>query len=126
MKIILNDNSEIAVDSATYDGHYVINCDNAPAYQALWNRFTANNLSDFKLADDEDKVVLRVFYIRLKSTQAILNPDGTVTGHFYFDGGTVMPNEYEEAGRILLGEEEEQQSQEQQESSEPEVEEETE
>ena len=123
MKIILNDNSEITVDSATYDGHYVVNCADTPAYQALWNRFTANNLSDFKLVDNEDKVVLRVFYIRLKSTQAILNPDGTVTGHFYFDGGTVMPNEYEEAGRILLGEEEEQQPQE---PSEPEVEEETE
>lgn len=123
MKIILNDNSEITVDSATYDGHYVVNCENTPAYQALWNRFTTNNLSDFKLVDNEDKVVLRVFYIRLKSTQAILNPDGTVTGHFYFGDGTVMPNEYEEAGRILLGEEEEQQSQG---LSEPEVEEETE
>ncbi len=106
MKIILNNGSEIELAQATYDGHYVVNCENAAAYQAIWNNFTTENLTDFKLTDDDDNVVTRTLYIRLSCAQAIINPDNTVTGHFYFDGGTVVPNEYEEAGRILLGEEE--------------------
>lgn len=106
MKIVLNDNSEITINSATYDGHYIVNCESTAAYQALWNRFTANNLADFKLLNDDNKLVERTLYINLLSTQAILNPDGTITGHFYFNGGTKVPNELEEAGRILLGEDE--------------------
>ena len=106
MKIILKDNTEIQVSQATYDGHYVINCANRAAYDAIWDDFTTENLEDFKFVDDNNNVVQRVLYIRLLSTQAILNPDNTVTGHFYFGGGTVLPNEYEQAGKILLGEEE--------------------
>ena len=106
MKILLNDGTKVQLDSATYDGHYVVNCESVSAYQDIWDNFTTNNLADFKLVDDEDNVVSRTLYIRLISTQAILNPDNTVTGHFYFNGGTPVPNEYEEAGRILLGEEE--------------------
>lgn len=106
MKIILKDNTEIELAQATYDGHYVVDCASRAAYDAIWDNFTTANLEDFKLVDDNDNVVSETLYIRLSSTQAILNPDNTVTGHFYFSGGTVLPNEYEEAGRILLGEEE--------------------
>ena len=106
MKIVLNNGSEIELAQATYDGHYVVNCANRAFYDAVWDNFTAENLEDFKLVDDNDRIVSRTLYIRLSSTQAIINPDNTVTGHFYFDGGTELPNEYEEAGRILLGEEE--------------------
>ena len=106
MKMVLADNSEIEVASATYDNHYVVNFANSQAYQATWNTMTVENLADFKLYDG-DSLIKRVLYIVLSSTQAIINPDNTVTGHFYFTGGTTMPNEYEEAGKILLGEEEE-------------------
>lgn len=105
MKIVLKNGTEIQVDSATYDGHYVVNCDSQSAYQKIWDNFTTNNLSDFKFIDDENNLISRTLHISLISTQAILNPDNTVTGHFYFKGGTKVPNEYEEAGKILLGEE---------------------
>ena len=105
MKIILKDNTEIELSQATYDGHYVVNCESRAAYDAIWDSFTAENLEDFKLVDENDNIVSETLYIRLSSTQAIINPDNTVTGHFYFTGGTVMPNEYEQAGKILLGEE---------------------
>ena len=105
MRIVLADNQEIQLAEATYDGHYVVSCQSRAEYQTIWDKFTAENLSDFKLYDG-DNLVKRVLYIRLSSTQAILNPDNTVTGHFYFTGGTEVPNEYEEAGRILLGEDE--------------------
>lgn len=103
MKIVLADNSEIEVSQATYDGHCVVNYQNRQAYQADWDKFTAEDLADFKLYDG-DNLVKRVLYIRLSSTQAIINPDNTITGHFYFTDGLTMPNEYEEAGKILLGE----------------------
>jgi hypothetical protein len=106
VKIVLKDGTEIQIAQATYDGHYVIDCANRAAYDAVWDNFTTENLEDFRLVDNNDNMVLRVLYIRLTSTQAILNPDNTVTGHFYLSGGTVLPNEYEQAGRILLGEEE--------------------
>lgn len=104
MKIILKDGSEVQVAQATYDGHYVVECQNRAAYNTIWNLFTTQNLADFKLTDNDNNLVERTLYIRLICTQAILNPDNTVTGHFYFSGGTKVPNEYEEAGRILLGE----------------------
>lgn len=106
MKIILNNGSEIELAQATYDGHYVVDCENRAAYDAIWDNFTTENLEDLKLVDDNGNVVSETLYIRLSSTQAILNPDNTVTGHFYFTDGLTMPNEYEEAGKILLGEEE--------------------
>lgn len=105
MKIILANGTEVQLAQATYDGHYVVNYQSTAEYQTIWSYFTPENLSDFRLVDDNDNVVSRTLYIRLTSTQAILNPDNTVTGHFYFSGSTVVPNEYEQAGRILLGEE---------------------
>lgn len=106
MKIILNNGSEIELAQATYDGHYVVDCENRAAYDAIWDNFTTENLEDLKLVDDNGNVVSETLYIRLSSTQAIINPDNTITGHFYFTDGLTMPNEYEEAGKILLGEEE--------------------
>lgn len=105
MKIVLKDNTEIQVDQATYDKHFIINFDSVYDYQTTWGYFTTNNLADFTLYDDNDEVVKKIMYIRLSSTQAIINPDNTVTGHFYFTGGTEIPNEYEQAGKILMGEE---------------------
>ena len=52
MKIILNNGSEIEVAQATYDGHYVINCNSRAAYDAMWDNFTTANLEDFKLVDE--------------------------------------------------------------------------
>lgn len=106
MKIILQDNTEIQLAQATYDNHYIVNCPNVVAYQTIWNYFTSENLSDFKLVDDNGNIVKHTLYIRLLSTQAIINPDNTITGHFYFGNGTTISNEYEQAGKILLGEEE--------------------
>lgn len=105
MKIILANGTEIQVTQATYDGHYVINYPNKQAYQTDWDLMESANLADFKLYDG-DNLINRTLNTRLSSTQAIINPDNTVTGHFYFTGGTIVLNEYEQAGKILLGEEE--------------------
>lgn len=106
MKIILANNEKIEVADATFNGHYIINCENSAAYQTIWNKFTTDNLSKFKFMDNNDKIVINKLQVRLLSTQAILNPDNTVVGHFYFSEGLDIPNEYEAAGRILLGEDE--------------------
>lgn len=106
MKIILANNEEIEVADATFGGHYVINCANSAAYQNIWNKFTSNNLSTFKLIDNNDKILVNKIQVRLLSTQAIINQDNTVVGHFYFSKGLDVPNEYEAAGKILLGEDE--------------------
>ena len=52
MKIVLKDNTEVQIAQATYDGHYVVNCNNRAAYDAIWDNFTTANLEDFKLIDD--------------------------------------------------------------------------
>lgn len=104
MKIILANGTEIEIADASYGGHYIINCTNTTEYQTIWNKFTSSNLSNFTLINDNGQTLVQKSQVRLLSTQAIINQDNTVVGHFYFSEGVDIPNEYEAAGRILLGE----------------------
>lgn len=107
LKLTLKDGTEIDLVDAGYNQHYVVECKDGKAFQKIWNKLTDENLSEIQITGDGD-IAHTYTGSKLKGTQTVENPDGTVTGHFYLDGGAyVQPSdEYSEAGRILLGEEE--------------------
>lgn len=107
LKLVLKDGTEIELKDAGYAKHFVVVCEDNSAFQEIWNKLTKDNLSEVQITEDGNTVQI-VTGLTLNGTQTITNPDGTVTGHFYLDGGEYvrLGDEYSEAAKILLGEEE--------------------
>ena len=105
LKMILNDGTEIELAEAGLSQHYVVTCSSRSAYQKLWNKLTEENLFFFFFLEN-GTITRTIVGSKLNGAQAVMNPDGTITGHFYMAGGSYMQqsDEYSEAGRILLGE----------------------
>lgn len=105
MKIVLNDNSEIEVQSVTFEPHFVVNCENRDKFIEVWDKLTDENLASIKVYN-QDTLTAGFNFCRLFGTQTVHNYDGTITAHFYLEGSpaeTVEP-EYKEAYRALVGE----------------------
>lgn len=104
--LILANDAEMILSSATYNKHYVVNCISAAEWQTRRNMMTPENLSDVKLYDGGAEVA-HITNLTLTGTQEVINSDGTITGHFYLSGGSNLTTDYAEAGKILMGDEEE-------------------
>lgn len=102
LSLVLNNGSTIELADATFTKHYVVNCSDSADFAAKRALFTPSNLSDVKIYDD-DVEVARIAGLELSGAQEVINPDETVTGHFYFYGGQNITADYAEAGRILIG-----------------------
>ena len=100
--LLLADGTEIEIADATYNKHYVVNCSDSADFVAKRTLFTPSNLSDIKIYDD-DVEVAHIVGLELSGAQEVINPDETVTGHFYFYGGQNVTADYAEVGRILIG-----------------------
>lgn len=105
LKMILADASEIELVEAGATKHYVLLCADQAAFDAVWAKMTDGNLASIRVEED-GVTVQQIANARLSGTQTLNNEDGTITGHIYLTGGDFVPDEYSEAGRILLGEEE--------------------
>ena len=106
LTLILNDNTEIDIVDANVSNHIVALFDDSTDYTSAWDLMTDENLEEIKIMED-DVLIHKIVHSHLSSTQAIINSDDTITGHFYFTGGDYADKEYFEAAHILLGEEEE-------------------
>ena len=90
LKLVLKDGTNIPLEEAGYNiNHCVVNCNDRAAFQAIWNKLTPDNLSEVELTDNGN-TVQTITGLTLNGTQTVENPDGTLTGHFYFGGGTVI------------------------------------
>lgn len=105
LKMILADESEIAIVEAGVTKHIVMLCADQAAFDAVWEKMTDENLSTVRI-EDGGTTVYQLDGSRLSGTQTLNNEDGTITGHFYLVGGEFVQDEYAEAGRILIGDEE--------------------
>ncbi len=103
IKMTLADESEIELSEFTLPMHAVVVCDTKDDVVALWDRLTDENLASVGIYYDD--VQLYAFTSgSLNGQQTVTNTDDTLTAHFYMDGERVE-TEYEQAGKILLGEE---------------------
>ena len=105
LQLVLSDGSAIDIVEAGYTKHFVVTCADADAFKEIWDKMTDENLSEVQITEDGN-TVHTIAGMTLNGTQTVSNPDGTITGHFYMDGGEYVADEYSDAGRILLGEEE--------------------
>ena len=104
LQLILNDGSAIDLVEAGITKHFVVTCADTDAFKDIWDMMTNENLSEVQIVDN-GTVIHTIAGMSLNGTQTVVNSDGTLTGHFYMDGGEYVEDEYSEAGRILLGEE---------------------
>lgn len=104
LQLVLNDGSAIDIVEAGLTKHFVVTCADVEAFVAIWDKMTAENLSEVRITENGN-TLHTIAGMTLNGTQTVENTDGTLTGHFYMDGGVYVEDEYSEAGHILLGEE---------------------
>lgn len=102
LKLILNDETDVELADAT-SNDLVILCDDRSAFCNIWSRLTNDNLASVCITRDGAQIQA-MNGLSLIGVQAVVNPDGSITGHFYYHG-EYTEDEYAIAGRILLGEE---------------------
>lgn len=105
LQMVLKDGSEIDLIESGLTKHYVVKCDTEDDFVSLWKLMTPDNLSEVQITED-GTVIHIIEGMTLDGTQTVTNEDGSITGHFYMSGGSYKPDEYAEAGKILLGESE--------------------
>jgi len=93
---------------ATYQ-QFVISAQDLAGFTAAWEKIATENALDEVSIDRDGDTIQRMKNIKLDGAQAVYNPSGTITGHFYFRGDVVATeaenDEYVRAAKILLGEE---------------------
>lgn len=103
LKLVLRDNTEIELADGSIAKHFTVVCATKEDFVTIWSKLTLENLSEVRLMDGDATICILTNLI-LIGTQTMDNSDGSITGHFYTDGGEFLTDEYAEAGRILLGE----------------------
>lgn len=99
LKIILNDNTEMSIDSITFPANITKTYASKEEVVAAWDLLTAKNLSNFSVYEDDVESVKLTGYI-LDSIQMVYNYDGSITTHFYLRMGqyqSVVVDEVKEA-----------------------------
>ena len=104
LKLILKNNFTINLADASITQSFYVICQDKTQFIEIWNEMNPENLTEVKLMDGENIINL-INNVTLTGVQILNSPDGTLTAHFYTDGGQFVINKYAEAGRILLGEE---------------------
>lgn len=103
--IRLKDGTEYVLADASFGSKFTIICANKTEFESVWDDMTTENMSEVTILAD-GLAVTTMHDLIPDGVQCVYNNGGTVTGHFYFHGGSFVPAdaEYIEAARILLGE----------------------
>lgn len=102
-KLIIGNGTKITLESYTQDD-FIVACTDRAAFCAIWELMTPENLEEVQIECDGE-IILSMENITVAGAQAVINGDGTISGHFYYRG-FYKESDYARAGRILLGEEE--------------------
>ena len=109
MNMILKDGTTIPIVDGSYTGAVVLICDTRQALMDTWAQLTPDNLQELRIIKDYDTPLHTLNGAVVDTMQAVTNPDGTLTAHFYLSetltGDVPTDAEYAQAGKILLGEE---------------------
>lgn len=109
MKMKLKNGTTIPIVDGSYTGAVVLICDTRQALMDIWAQLTLDNLTEVHITKDDDTPLHTLHGAVVDSVQAVSNPDGTLTVHFYLSetitGDIPTDAEYALAGKILLGEE---------------------
>lgn len=105
LKMVLKDGTEIVLSEFTLPLHTVVVRSTRAEVQAIWDSLTEENLETVTIQSGGETLFTFTDAIVL-GEQIVVNEDSTMTGHYYLDGTRQDSgnSEYEDAGRILLGE----------------------
>ncbi len=110
LKMILFDGTELNLEGFGLPMHAVMTCQSSDEMLEKWKLLTPMNLSRVEVRLNDESVFAYAGGA-LEGVQSVINPDGTVTVHFYMTGERLeavsqTTAEYVTAAKILLGEEE--------------------
>lgn len=110
LKLILYDGTELPLDAFGLPMHAVMICANEDEMLEKYKLLTPLNLSRVAVVQNGE-TVFAYNGGTVEGMQSIVNPDGTLTAHFYMKGVrqevlSETSAEYITAAKILLGEEE--------------------
>ena len=109
MKMTLHNGTTIPIVDGSYTGAVILIVEDRQALMDTWAQFTPDNLQEVRITKDDDTPLHTLHGAVVDSMQAVSNPDGTLTVHFYLSetltGDIPTDAEYALAGKILLGEE---------------------
>lgn len=109
MKMILHNGTTIPIIDGSYTGAVVLIVEDRQALMDTWAQLTPDNLTEVLITKDDDTPLHTLHGAVMDSVQAVTNPDGTLTVHFYLSetitGDIPTDAEYALAGKILLREE---------------------
>lgn len=109
MNMTLHNGTKIPIVDGSYTGAVVLICDTRQALMDTWAQLTPDNLQEVRIIKDDDTPLHTLHGAVVDTMQAVTNPDGTLTAHFYLSetltGDVPTDAEYAQAGKILLGEE---------------------
>lgn len=102
LTLILKDGTNVSLaDFST--GDFIVLCENFAVFSNTLANFTDENLESMQIVSD-GSVIQNLSNVVFTGAQAVVNPDKTVTGHYYYRA-EYTENEMVTAARILLGEE---------------------
>lgn len=102
--MVLNDGTNINISEGGLNQHFITLCGTSSDFKDIWDLMTEENLSHVEIMKNGN-VIVAIEGMHLTGTQTLVNNDGTLTCHFYMEGGVEVETEFARAGRILLGEE---------------------
>lgn len=99
IKIVLNDKTEINIDGINFPANIIKTCQSKDELTSIWGFLTDDNMAEMHVYEDEVESLIMKNYI-LDGIQATINPDGTISTHFYLRDGqysSVVTDEAAEA-----------------------------
>lgn len=107
MTLIFADGSTLDVSQMTFEPHFVVEVPNRDALLAVWDKMTSENLSFIEVVQT-GSCIAAYTGCELTGVQAIINPDGSMLGHFYMTGlpQTHIDPDYKDAYEIVTGKKE--------------------
>ena len=108
LKMLLNNGTELRLEAFGVPCHCVMLCEDKDVMTEVWDTLTEANLRRVYIQQG-DVVIMAFNDCFLNGQQSVVNPDGSLTVHFYLDGTrdnlvSDDDREYIEAAKILLGE----------------------
>lgn len=97
MKLVLANSQEIPIAAFSMPLAVMVECPTVEDACDLWQDFTPEALASFSIQDG-DAVLQVVVDGVLVNAQMVMNNDGSVNAHFYFDGTFVTTNVEEQPG----------------------------
>lgn len=102
LNMVLNNGTEITLSEVNFPLHIVVQRETKEQIMAIWDQLTPEALERVTF-QDSGETIFTFRNCSVTGEQIVVNYDGSLTGHYYLEGER-EPNDYETAGRIMMGE----------------------